>query len=210
MDEQLKKLTAERDDLAKQLKELQDAPVTPDPRIAELENERDQLAEQLKELLDAPDDETAIEGRIAELEKENAALKAKFEKADRAAKTAKAARPASPRKIKALDNGLTGQDLMDAIGEAETVELTFSNGRTEILGIDPLTVSGDAWRLQAGQVLLNVSNLTVHGPAVGAPPYPLAGYGLLLDGKLAAYAARSETLTIGGGAQFNLKDDVVF
>ena len=116
---------------------------------------------------------------------------------------------AEPRKVWPLDNP-GGSDLVDAVAAAGTVEVGFSDGKFELLQIPGLVVSGAAWAKVIGGVALRVPELTLHGPAMGQNPWPLAGYGLFLDGKQTAWAPRPDTLMIGGGMQVNLRDDVIF
>jgi hypothetical protein len=152
--------------------------------------------------------ETA-ENEIAVLTAERDALQAVADKAAKAPKVSRAIAGAKPRKVGPLDNP-GGSDLLDAIAAAETVEVVFSDGKFELLQIPALVVSGVAWAKVIGGVALRVPELTLHGPAMGQNPWPLAGYGLFLDGKQAAWAPRPDTLMIGGGMQVNLRDDVIF
>jgi len=151
--------------------------------------------------------------RIEELEKELAAQKAKTSKAKKAASVAEAAAPASPRDIGPLEKQPSGRDLLKAIGDADQVELVFSDGQAEIVALKPRTISVDGFELLGtDRVRLKVDELRVHGPRPGevAAPYGLRGYGLLLDGKQVAWAGRPEQLSIGAGNQLELKGDVVF
>jgi hypothetical protein len=152
--------------------------------------------------------ETA-ENEIAVLTAERDALQAVADKAAKAPEVSRAIAGAKPRKVGPLDNP-GGSDLLDAIAAAETVEVVFSDGKFELLQIPALVVSGVAWAKVIGGVALRVPELTLHGPAMGQNPWPLAGYGLFLDGKQAAWAPRPDTLMIGGGMQVNLRDDVIF
>ena len=158
-------------------------------------------------------------GRVDALEAENERLKAQLATSKaaatvlrREAKALKAARPAKARLVAPLaeDQLLSPDDLLALIGGADIVELVFSNGKREIAGIDPMLISGDAWGIGIAGLQLRVPELMVHGPAGGKAPYLLAGYGLLLDGELAAYGARGDVLAIAPGARMNLAQDVVF
>lgn len=151
----------------------------------------------------------AAANEIAVLTAERDALQAAADKAAAAPKVSRASAGAEARKVGALENPAK-DDLLAAIAAAETVEVVFSDGKLELLQIPALTVSGAAWASVIGGVALRVPELTVYGPAVGQNPWPLAGYGLFLDGKQAAWAPRPDTLIIGGGMQVNLRDDVIF
>ncbi len=138
-------------------------------------------------------------------------LSKKVEGAAAAPKASKGAKPAKARKIGPVDDQPASTDLLELIGAAETVEVAFSNGKTEIAELAPLVIAGDAWTVSLDRVKLNVpGDLLVHGPGGGKPAYAVAGYGLLLDGELVAYQARGDTLQIGANAQVNLKDDIIF
>jgi hypothetical protein len=139
-----------------------------------------------------------------------AALEKAKADADATPKAKAAPKPAKARKVGPVKDQPTREDLMTFIAAAETVELVFSDGKTEIAGIPALRIEGTAWALTPVGVQLQLPSLLVHGPGVGQSAYSLAGYGLLLDGELTAYAARGEQLTIGANSQFELKDDVVF
>lgn len=157
--------------------------------------------------------DAAKDARIEELEKELAAQKAKTSKAKKAASVAEAAAPATPRDVGPLKKQKSGRDLLEAIGDADQVELVFSDGQAELVDLKPRTISADGFELLGNdRVRLKVDELRVHGPRPGeaGAPYGLRGYGLLLDGKQVAWAGRPEQLSIGAGTQLELKDDVVF
>ena len=164
---------------------------------------------------------TLLTDRAARIDQELAAANAALaELASGAAepKSAKAAKPPKVRKINADavvleregDKDERDAALLKAISEAQTVELAFSNGSNEIAALEPVTIMGNAWRATMVGVQLTIPELLIHGPAPGKQGYPLAGYGLFLDGKLAAYAARGEQLQIGAGANQNVAPDIVF
>ena len=158
-------------------------------RVDALEAENDKLKAQL----------AASKGAAAVLRREAKALKA-----ERVGKTRVVAPPAD-------DGGqLSPDDLLALIGAAERVELLFSNGKREIAGLDPMVISGDAWVIGIAGLQLRVPELIVDGPAGGKAPFLLAGYGLMIDGELAAYGARGDVLAIAPGARMNLAQDVVF
>ncbi len=193
------------------------------------------IAAKLEELGLAPEAESwaidaatvaALDGlteKVAQLEAANATLSAAAKKAEGAARASKAAAPKGARPVndKAVKSPV-GQQVSDErvisasevllgmIREAGVVEVAFSNGRTEISGLDPVQIHGDAWRVGVVGLQLTIPELLVHGPGQGRSGYALAGYGLFLDGKLVAYRPRGEQLTIGGGATVNLAPDIVF
>lgn len=143
---------------------------------------------------------------------ERDALKADADKAEAEPKTlpgkVRAGRKVGP---KAVGKPIEGADaLLAAIVAASTVELAFSDGANELAGVGSVLVEGRAWAVTQAGVQLRIDPLIVHGPATGQKPYPLRGYGLFLDGKLAAYRDRGEVLQIAGGTNMNLGPDVIF
>jgi hypothetical protein len=103
-----------------------------------------------------------------------------------------------------------GQDLLELIGAAETVELVFSDGKRELGTVPAQLIEGDAWILAANGVRLRDVDLPVYGPAHGRPAIRIAGYGLVLDGELTAYQSRIDLLELQPNARANLRDDVIF
>lgn len=175
-------------------------------KLAEVIDERDALR---AANADSAAENERLATEIVALKAERDALQAAADKAAAAPKVSRSSVGAKPRKVGPLDNP-GASDLLDAIAAAVAVEVVFSDGKLELLQIPALVVSGAAWAKVIGGVSLRVPELLVHGPAVGANPWPLAGYGLFLDGKQAAWAPRPDTLLIGGGMQVNLRDDVIF
>ncbi len=164
-----------------------------------------------------------VEAELATVKQQLADALAAAEKAKRAASASAGKAAAKARKISARDvvdaieatgegdDALTReQALLLAIGEAGTVEVVLSNGKTEIIAIPPIAIHGDAWRVSMVGVQLTIPELIVHGPAPGQSAYALNGYGLLLDGTLRAYMARGEQLSIAGGSNNNVAPDIVF
>lgn len=132
-------------------------------------------------------------------------------KADLKAARAKAApKPAKLREIGPVADQPRGDDLLTLIGAADTVELVFSDGKREIGKLPPQLIEGDAWAQAANGVRLRGVSLPVYGPAHDQPAIRLAGYGLLLDGELTAYAPRIEVLELKASQHADLKDDVIF
>lgn len=169
----------------------------------------DEMTDDLVAALEATADR--LEAQDAEIAK----LKSAKDAAQRKAKAAEAAAPGKLRKIGRMnfpEGAPTPAELRALLAEAETVEVVLSDGKSEIAGIAPRVISGDAWEVVAGGLKLNVPELLVHGPGLGSPKsaYAVAGYGLVIDGKQVAWAQRGEQITIGAGATFDLKDDVIF
>lgn len=112
------------------------------------------------------------------------------------------------RKCRALDDAFGAEDLLALIGDAETVELVFSDGTSEIPTLPARVIEGDAWVVTFAGLALRLPELLIEGPGPGV--LLLAGYGLFLDGKQIAWAARPEVLSIPPGARMNLQGDVLF
>jgi hypothetical protein len=155
--------------------------------------------------------------KVGELEAENAKLTAAAEKVKTAPKastprTAQSLRKVGPPKVKAGEDDplVTADVLLELIGAADTVEIAFSDGRSEIAGLSALEISGDAWKKTVAGLMLVGVDVLVHGPGHAQASYPLHGYGLLINGKQVAYSARPEVLNIGAGQQVNLSGDIVF
>lgn len=143
---------------------------------------------------------------------DNERLAAAAKKASTTAKAEKRAAPklrkVAPLKLKDGVSALTSAELHELIRDADEVEVVFSDGKSEIAGLDAIVVSGDAWRHGPFGLKLDLPELTVTGPARDA--YEVDGYGLLIDGDLVAYHKRMDTLRIGANARVSLKDDVIF
>jgi hypothetical protein len=156
----------------------------------------------------AVDLEALIEERDTAIAERDAAL-AELDKLKKAPpKVATAPKPAKPRKLGPVADQPPASELLDAIREAEQVEIAFSNGKTENVGLDPIVVTGDAWAVTAGRLAMT-EPLMLNGPAPGSS-FALHGYALILDGKQVAYSQRSDVLTLAGGRQYNLTGDVIF
>lgn len=170
------------------------------------------------DLAEAREGTSASAARIAELEEELAAARrsiAAHKGATTRAKSTVAELEArgKPRKVGAMSGEALGpDDLLELIADAETVEVAFSDGRSEVAGLGARQVSGEAWTKTPAGVKLSVGadDFTVAGPGEGQRPFAIAGYALLLDGEQVAYKPRHEQISIGAGQRFNLSDDVVF
>lgn len=180
---------------------------------AEQPNEIDVLTAERDMLASARDHAeallTEVQVQLAAVTAERDALQAAAERASAAPKVARAQSGGKARKVAVMANP-KADELLEAIAAAETVEVVFSDGARELVQIPALVVSGTVWAKMIGGLALRVPELLVYGPAVGQTSWPLAGYGLFLDGKQAAWAARADVLQIGGGMQVNLRDDVIF
>ena len=169
-------------------------------RIVDLEATNELLAKALE------DEKKALASANEALAKAGAALKA--------GKVSKGVAPKKLRKIGPISVAdgvmpLSKQDLLELIGAADRVEVAFSDGKTEIAGLDPMLIEGNAWVAGNNGLMLNQA-LIVYGPAQGQGAFSLAGYGLMLDGDLIAYATRGQPLNIGAGGTFDLSNDVIF
>jgi hypothetical protein len=185
-------------------------------RIAALEVDRDRAGEAAETLQRERDDAVAAK-EAAEKERDEAVARA--DAADKASKAAKAklergASPAKPRKLGEMD-GLTGDDLDEALAEAvndgKAVEIAFSDGSKELIGIPPVSVQGDVWRPHAlGKMLRDP--VTIEGPAAGSgrAGFQIVGYALLIDGKQVAFTRRSDPVNVGPGQKITLSDDIFF
>lgn len=191
-------ITTEASDLAETLVES-GAALPEHDRIAELETARDALQGVI--------DQLATE--VATLTAERDALQAKLDKADKAAKAKAAPAPKKPRKVGSMKDVLYSDlnELRALIADAGTVELVFSNGKTEIAGLPPLTISGEAWAFTVPGLALRVPNLTITGPANGAE---IAGYGLFIEGEQVAWSPRGDVMRVPAGQTSDISNDVIF
>ena len=189
-----------------------DGPVVLAQRIADLEGE----VKRLNDELDLSEEEgSSTDDQIRILTKERDDAIARAEKAEGGEKKAKASltkatTPAKPRKFGAIDDGkaLVGDDLRKAIDDADEVQIAFSDGTREVLGIPPINVAGDAWGdHQFGTVLKEAA--TIEGPREGSS-VTIDGYALLLDGKQVAYSRRSTPLQVAPGQRVSLANDIIF
>ena len=110
-----------------------------------------------------------------------------------------------PRKLGKVADQLSGADLFDLLGSEDRVEIAFSDGAAELVG-----VPGERFIFRRGRLMLSVDDLTVRGPADERGARVLAGYALLVDGEQVAWLPRlAGQLTLGAGQSYQLKDDVV-
>lgn len=193
-----------------------DGPVVLAQRVAQLETE----LKTANALLDEDNSENAdaiadLTRQLDEVRTERDAAIARAEKAEGGEKRAKASltkatTPAKPRKLGAIadDKVLDKDDLRKAIDDADEVQIAFSDGTREVLGIPPINVTGDAWGdHQFGTVLKEAA--TIEGPREGSS-VTIDGYALLLDGKQVAYSRRSTPLQVAPGQRVSLANDIIF
>ncbi|MGN6122782.1 MAG: hypothetical protein ACTHOJ_07465 [Sphingomonas oligoaromativorans] len=116
----------------------------------------------------------------------------------------------APRKLAALpaDKRLSAADLREAIADADTIEILFSDGKREIQALGRRKVTGDAWAARAGGLLLT-HPVDLHGAGAGSGPIVIAGYALLLDGELVATSPR-EPMAVPANGHVRLENDIIF
>lgn len=156
----------------------------------------------------------SLQGRVGELETlngvlatEKAALEAKLAAVDAAPK-AKSAKAPKRRNISELEgDGLSSPELLELVRAASKVEVAFSDGKRELNEIPARVISGDAWAVTVAGLALRGVDIELTGLGGGVE---IVGYGLLLDGELAAYRKRMDPLMIAPGAKVNLAGDIVF
>lgn len=170
-----------------------------------------ELQEEFKAGLD-PDAVPQLATRIATIEAERDAEKARADRAERArdsvkAKLSKGEVPAKPRKLEPMDGDAIGAAIDDAVESGRKVEIAFSDGKKELTQIAPVVVEGAAWREHArGRMLSEPVTLSNSGDTSVA----VHGYALLIEGKQVAYQTRSDALNVAPGQKVNLDNDIVF
>lgn len=183
-----------------------------------------ELAEQFKEGLDPASAGAmalrleAAEAMIAQLQSERDAANEQAEKAAKAATAAKAKVTrsevrAKPRKLGPIDDGLTGEALIEALSKADAddkrVEIVVSDGALEVTGIPPFAISGDVWRDHPlGRMLRDP--IQIQGQNTCGAPLMVHGFALLIDGKQVAYCERPEVVQVWPGQTINFADDIYF
>lgn len=173
---------------------------TPNPALDAARKEFDDAREDLEKRLEAVTAERDAEKQRAD--------KAEAGLAKAKTRVTRTPAPAKPRTIAPVKDGLSGDKLAEAIAAAGEVEIAFSDGKREIAGIDLIQVEGDAWKPSLHGLMLR-EPVEIAGPAKG-PGFQIAGYGLLLDGKLVAYTARSSPVNVPVGGKVRLADDIAF
>ena len=183
----------------------QDSAIKLAERVRDLEAENATFREQLEE--------------FGALERDNAELKGKLEAAETKLTAAKKAAKVStgekaPGKPRALgpidgaDDATRTAALRKKIEAADKVEILFGDGKRDT-GIPPAVVTGDAWADHARGLKLKEA-VELHGPAYGVQSFSIAGYGLVIDGKLVAYTERPEPVLVGANQRVRLEDDIFF
>jgi hypothetical protein len=157
-------------------------------------------------------DRVDLKDQISRLETELADAIARAEKAETGEKKAKAtltkaSAPAKRRKLGAIDD-VDGDKIRAAIAGADEVQVAFSDGTREVLGLSPVIVAGDAWKDHPNGLMLN-EPVEIEGPGEGTS-VTIDGYALMIDGKQVAYSRRSTPLQIAPGQHMKISDDIIF
>lgn len=151
----------------------------------------------------------ALNEELASTRRQLAAQKGQTTKARNEAATMAAELPAKPRRIDAAKYApYDADDLVDLIEDADDVQILFSDGRQELAGIPPASISGKAWRAENGRVILTAPSLEVTGG--GTNVQQLVAYALMIDGEIVAVKDRPEPLSIRPGQKYQLANDVIF
>lgn len=160
----------------------------------------------------------AANARAEALQADLDAANAKLDKADKAATAAKAqvsrgTSHAKSRKLGAIDDGLSGDALVEALRQADAsdkqVAIVVSDGTREVTGIPPIAVTGDVWRSHMLGLMLK-EPIKVEGPQMGGTSFAVAGFALLIDGKQVAYCRRSDVVQVAPGQTVSFADDIYF
>jgi hypothetical protein len=105
-------------------------------------------------------------------------------------------------------------ELLDQIGEAEKVEVGFTDADGEELEGVPrqeIPAGRDSWRVNPGGLGLATEKLQVFGPGPsGTPVHTIEGYSLFIDGSEVAHVKRPTPLAIEPGMTFDLRNDFQF
>lgn len=192
---------AKLDDSAERVAALEAELAATAAKLEAAETELGQLAQSIL------DHAAKAETEIAALTAERDALAAKVAKIDAEPKVRKGKAGSKPRKCGPMNDQPRPEDLLELISMAETVELVFSDGKSE-LPFERRMIDGPAWGMTAVGLALRLPEFVVVGPATG--PVNLHGYGLFLDGSQVAYAARTDVLDVQPGRRMDLRNDVVF
>ncbi len=176
------------------------------PETVELALQQLGAAEERYKALDAERGRLLAEN--ARLERNLKSVQTKLGKEKAKAAALESAKPAKPRKIGPVEGEpLPSNELLELIEAAELVEIAFSDGQRELASLLPRTITGAAWRETVVGLQLDVGDFVIEGTGERRA---LAGYGLLLDGELAAYAERLDPLLLMPGARYSLTGDIVF
>lgn len=144
--------------------------------------------------------------------------KARAEKAEKAAtatktKVTRGDTTPKPRKFGPVDDGLSGDALVEALRQADAndkpVAIVVSDGTREVTGIPPIVVTGDVWRPHMLGLMLK-EPVKVDGAQPGGTSFMVAGFALLIDGKQVAYCRRSDVVQVAPGQTVSFADDIYF
>lgn len=200
---QLAQTTAERDELAGQISSGKSA-------LEAMTAERDALDEKLQ------DATTAVGTVTAERDEARSALvgaSAKISKLEETASLAVVAQPAKLRKVGAFaadDDAEKRRALIEAAIAGE-VEVVFSDGETEIRGLDPIKVTGASLWLSRPQGRMLDKPIDLSGPAAGSGAYRIAGFGLFDDeGEQVGWSALPEPIVVGPLTRTQLRQSIIF
>ena len=192
-----------------------DETVMTDPTIQEQLALVAQLQAQLEDVLAKTE---AVQAENAEASRHIAELEAALAKRSTGAKAAKALGRKVDPKLAVGDgeddagNAVSGAVvLLGAIAAADSVELVALDAKhREIAGFtQALSGGAGAFRVAGNGLRLALpEGLEVTAPAGGQSA--IHAWGLMLDGKAAAFAKRFEPLVLGAGQRTNLGDDVIF
>lgn len=235
LEKQVADLTKERDGLMGEmssvateninLKEKLDATKDLPKQVEALTKERDAAVARADKASSAHSgllgEHKTVGEQLAAMTKEREAAVARAEKAEKAAGAKPKASPAAKsaaRKVAKPDWGENDVDrpkaaeLLEAIEDAETVEIVASDGTHEIRELGAFATQGNQpFRVALQGLIADVGDGVAHGPAGGSGgSFRVEGFGLFLDGKLAAYAPLLTPMGIGAGQQVSFRDAVVF
>lgn len=165
----------------------------------------------------------SLQGRIAELEAENAGLRAQVSahkgQATRARNEKRALQlELSPemRRVGPLKPAKDEEEAADRRAAIEAalagdhVEVVASDGKKEIPGLAPWRVNGDAWRRRPDGALL-IEPILHDGGALDRPEVIVRGYGLLdAAGDQVAWCPLREPVRVGKGQRTRVENSIVF
>jgi len=160
-----------------------------------------------------PDNElAALKAKIVNLEEDLAKAEAETAKAIRAGNTkirrAKRGSKAKVRSVAVVDGGTDRKKLVDLMLDPATqFEIVLSNGESEILEFDPVTVgSGGFQRRGAGGFDL-IEPMVVRGAGT---EHRVRGVGLFCKGKLLAYSEFPNAVTVPVGQEVKFERMIGF
>jgi len=209
---EIKSLTDLQSELAGQHEALQAEHARLNGSHAEVIDENNQLAAEngarTDTIIELTEKLAAAAASVERLEAERDNLEAERDKAIGKYRIAHRRQTGKGRKCAPLDKANDADDVIEAIdGE---VELVFSDGAKEIVGLEPMTVTGSgAWLRHPNGVLLK-DRVILGGPAAGERAYSLAGIGLYVDGRQVAWCQLHDPIAIPAGGTAELRDSIIF